>query len=97
MEQPKPVKEKSYTSMSIWSSVRVDVLGIFFPRRFLLVPPTSLTISKEYFLVNASGERGMEPMNHNRRYLIADFIFNNIGNFRNPKGIAHLITTGLIL
>mgnify|MGYP006872748235 CR=1 FL=1 len=50
------VKEKSYTSMSTLSSVGVDVLGRFFLLGFRLVPSTSLTIAKEYLLVNAFGE-----------------------------------------
>ena len=50
------VKEKSYTSISTESSVRVHILGTFFFLHFLLVPSASLTISKENFLVNASGE-----------------------------------------
>ena len=50
---PVSVNEKSYTSISTESSVRVDMLGTFFLLHFLLVPSTSLTISKEYFPVNA--------------------------------------------
>ena len=48
--------EVMYTSMSTLSSMRVNVLGRFFLHHFLLLPPTSLIIFKEYFPVNVSRE-----------------------------------------